>query len=95
MLLKKYILITKFSVHETICCAMTAFGFGKKAVHREMCPKCDATVVEAVEGAQSYKDFKVLVNKENFEPMEGACAGEEVFLMILNWSIIVMNLHLR
>ena len=78
MLLKNIILITKFSVNETICCAMTAFGFGKKAVHRETCPKCGATVVEAIEGSQSYKDFKVLVNEENFEPMEGACAVEEV-----------------
>jgi len=69
--------------------AMSMFGLGKKAVHRETCPKCGATVVEAIEGAQSYSDFKVMVNKEDFEPVEAACVLEEVLSMLLNWIIIV------
>jgi hypothetical protein len=67
---------------DSITYSMRWFGLWKKAVHREICPKCGATVVEEVEGAQSHTDFKVMVNKEDFEPTEGACVVEEVFLML-------------
>jgi predicted RNA-binding protein associated with RNAse of E/G family len=70
---------------------MEVFGFGLKAVHRESCPKCGAIVVAEVAGAQSLPDLKVMQNKDNFVPTEGACVVQEVLIILSN--LRAKNIH--